>query len=413
MNETRANNDKFLKFPEGFLWGTATSSHQVEGNNHNDWSEWEHSEARTRELEAKSLKLDDYISGQACDSYKRWEEDLKLVEELHCNAYRFSLEWSRIEPEEGKWDMAEVEHYKEILKMMREKNIKSFVTLWHWTNPVWVAQAGGWADKRVIKRFSKFTEFIIKELGEYVDFWVTLNEPLMHIAHGYLTGKFPPGHKGDLLGSVKVFSNLIVAHKESYTAIHRIYPEAKVSTAMTSGYFSPANEKNLIENGIVKAAHFLRNEWFVKKIAGYYDYLGVNYYHHDRIIWYPPFKKNLNAKVSDFGWEIYPEGIYHVLKNYQKYGKPIYVLENGIADRDDKQRKDFISDHLKYIHQAIEEGVIVRGYFYWSLLDNFEWANGYEMKFGLYKVDREACARTKRASAEVYGEICKNNGFRA
>jgi len=404
-------NDKFLKFPEGFLWGTATAAHQIEGNNKNDWSEWERSEARMQKLEARSLKAEDFISGLACDSYNLWEKDLDLVKELNCNAYRFSLEWSRIEPEEGQWNMSEMEHYKKILISMKERGIKPFVALWHWTNPVWVARHGGWADKKVVDYFSRFTEKVVVELGDYVDFWVTLNEPLMHIAHGYWTGKFPPGKKLDLIGSFKVFNNLAEAHKASYGIIHKKFPGAQVSVAMTNGYFSAAHKNNIIEKSIVKACNFLRNEWFIKKISGSYDYLGINYYHHDRIVWYPPFKKNLNEKISDFGWEIYPEGIYHVLKNYQKHEKPLYVLENGIADREDKYRKGFILDHLKYVHKAITEGADVRGYFYWSLLDNFEWAEGYTMKFGLYAVDRDTCHRTKRPSADAYGEICKNNGF--
>lgn len=411
MEKTKQFSDNFLAFPRGFLWGTATAAHQVEGYAHNDWSEWEQSEARLRDLKARNLKIEDFVSGKACDSYNRWREDLDLVQELGCNAYRFSLEWSRLEPEEGSWNMAEMERYKTILKEMRQRGIRSFVTLWHWTNPVWVAKEGGWANRKIVERFERFAGFVAEHLGEHIDFWVTLNEPLMHIAHGYFTGKFPPNRKKDLFGSLKVLNNLANAHKSAYRAIHGRFPEAQVSIAMTSGYFSSAHKNNPIERLIVAIAHYLRNELFVRRIAGHYDYLGVNYYHHDRIVWYPPFKKNLNERVSDFGWEIYPEGIYHVLKNYGKYGKPIYILENGVADREDKLRKDFIIDHLKHVHRAIGEGADVRGYFYWSLLDNFEWADGYGMKFGLFAVDSRTCERTKRPSADTYSSICEGNGL--
>ena len=402
---------RILRFPHDFLWGTATAAHQVEGGNYNDWSEWEQSGGRLDVLRDKKLDVEDFISGRACDSYNHWEEDLKLVKDLNCKAYRFSIEWSRIEPEEGVWNEKEIRHYREILRSLRKKNIKSFVTLWHWTNPVWAVKDGGWGDKKIVKRFGSFVEKIVDELGSEIDFFVTLNEPLMHIAHGYWTGKFPPNHKKDIFGSIKVFNNLVGAHRLAYKIIHKNIENAKVGLAMTSGYFHAAHKYCLIEKIIVKIAHYFRNEIFIRKTKGAHDFIGVNYYHHDRIVFYPPFKKNKNKIVSDFGWEIYPEGIYYVLKNYARYKKPIYILENGVADRDDHLRKDFIGDHLKYVYKALRDGVDVRGYFYWSLLDNFEWADGYGMKFGLYEVNRKNFTRKARPSADYYKEVCKNNGI--
>jgi beta-glucosidase len=400
-----------LKFPNNFLWGTSTSAHQIEGGNNNDWSVWEKSEVRRKRLEARSLNPEDYVSGQACDSYNRYEEDADLSLQLNNNAYRFSIEWSRIEPKEGKFDRNEIEHYRQVLQALKKRNIKTFVTLWHWTNPVWLAQIGGWENKKVIEYFSRFTELVVDELGDLVDVWVTLNEPMMHIGHGYITGKFPPNCQKSFIKIFKVFSNLIACHQEAYRIIHKKFPDALVGLAMTSGYFNAAHRFNPVEWLIVRLADHFRNHYMLQKLKNYFDYIGVNYYHHDRIIWHPPFKKNLSKKITDFGWEIYPEGIYHVLKGYKKYGKPIYITENGIADADDDQRAEFIIDHLKYIHQAISEGVDVRGYFYWSLLDNFEWADGYRMKFGLFKVDRQTFIRTPQPSSKVYAEICRNNGI--
>jgi beta-glucosidase len=207
----------------------------------------------------------------------------------------------------------------------------------------------------------------------------------------------------------KVMNNFINVQKECYKLIHEKFPEAQVGVAMTTGAFSVASKYNPIERLMVVVANYFRNHWFVRQIRSNCDYIGVNYYHHDRLTWYPPFKKNLNEKITDRGWEVYPQGIYTVLKGYQKYKKPIYILENGIADVDDSQRADFIKYHLSYIHQAISEGVDVRGYFYWSLLDNFEWAEGYWPKFGLFAVDRKTFTRTARPSVAVYSEICKNN----
>lgn len=283
------------------------------------------------------------------------------------------------------------------------------VTLWHWPNPLWLARMGGWSNKKVVDYFGCFTELVVKELGEHVDYWITLNEPMMHVAHGYITGKFPPNKKWNLFGIIKPFNNLTAAHRRSYEIIHKKYPEAQVSIAMTSGFIEPANKYNLIEWLIAKAGDYFRNHWYLRKIAGHFDFIGVNYYHHDRIVWYPPFKKNLNEKINDRGWEIYPSGLYHVLVNYKKYHKPVIITENGTADADDEHRAEFIKEHLYYLHQAIEAGVDARGYFYWSLLDNFEWAEGFWPKFGLIAVDRKTFERKPRPSAAVYADICKNN----
>ena len=412
---------KILKFPAGFLWGASTSAYQVEGGNVNDWSQWEEANADRLVKQAKTywqpwqkekfpemFERDNYFCGQACDSYNRYEEDFDLVKNLNCGAYRMGLEWSRLEPRPGRFKMAEIEHYRQVLMAAKARNLKIFLTLWHWTNPAWLVKRGGWVNKDVRKYFSRYTELIVNELGDLVDFWVTLNEPMMIVGHGYLDGKFPPNKKFSP-ALFKVFNNFVAVHKDCYKIIHQKFPDAKVSLTMTTGAFTPANKYNLLEIIMVKLANYFRNDWFLNRIKGYFDFLGVNWYHHDRLVWYPPFKKNLNEKVTDRGWEIYPKGIYLVLKNYQKYRKPIYVLENGIADADDKLRPDFIKEHLAYVHQAISQGVEVCGYFYWSLLDNFEWAEGWWPKFGLYAVDRKTFKRTARESAKVYAQICKNN----
>jgi beta-glucosidase len=410
MNEPKSDK-KNIAFPANFLWGTSTSAHQVEGGNSNDWSEWEGSDARCKKLEEEGRNISDYTSGQACDSYNRYEEDFDLCLGLHNNAHRLSIEWSRIEPEEGKFDQKEIEHYRQVLLALKKRGLKTFVTLWWWTNPLWLQDAGGWEDKKIIFYFSRYVELIARELGEHIDFWMTLNEPLMIVGHGHLDGKFPPNKKKDFIGAIKLGMNFLRAHKAAYKKIRETIPQAKIGIVMSTGYFSMAHRYNPIEWLIVRLGSYFRNFWLLNRLKSYFDFIGVNYYHHDRIIWHPPFKKNLNKEITDFGWEIYPKGIYHVLMGYKKYGKPIYVTENGIADEDDDQRTRFIIDHLKYIHQAIAEGTDVRGYFYWSLLDNFEWADGYEMKFGLFKVDRQTFVRSPQPSAKVYAEICRNNGI--
>lgn len=393
-----------LKFPKGFIWGVSTSAYQVEGGISNDWSRWEKPQAEIK-------NSNNFVCGPACDSYNRYEEDLILVKNLNCGAYRVGIEWARLEPEEGKFSQTEIEHYRKVLLAFRAKGIKSVVTLWHWTSPAWLADLGGWSNPKAIKYFLRYTEMVIKELGDLVDYWVTINEPMVYLSNGYIVGKWPPGKKS-FFEAWKTYNNLVKAHRLSFEAIHKNYPEAKVGLTMLVNYFEPAHKWNLMEIIFAKLASHCWNDRFIKKLNGNYDFLGMDYYFHDRIIWYPPFKKNLNKEVTDMGWEIYPQGIYQVLKNYSKFKKPLFIMENGLADQSDKKRGRFIIEHLSYVHRALEDGVDVRGYFHWSLLDNFEWSEGFEPKFGLYSVDRKTFARAPRPSAKIYAEICKNNVVR-
>ena len=408
---------KTLKFPSGFLWGVSTSAYQVEGGILNDWSRWE-----KKKLEFRSKKLEgakptnppftrgaeDFVCGQACDSYNRYEEDLALVKDLHCGAYRMGLEWARLEPEEGKYDFDSVLYYRQVLKAAKAKNLKVVLTLWHFTNPVWFADRGGWENKKAVEYFARYVKLVTRELGDYVDYWVTINEPLVAISNGYLTGKFPPNRK-NILAARRVYNNLVRAHQTAYEIIHKKFPEAQVGLTMLTNFFEPAHSWNLVENIFAKLAGYCWNDRFVRKLNDNYDFLGLDYYFHDRIVWRPPFKKNLNKKTTDLGWEIYPAGILEVLKDYAKFKKPLFIMENGLADASDKKRAEFITEHLKYVHQALGEGVDVRGYFHWSLIDNFEWAEGFRGKFGLYSVNRKTFARVARPSAKIYSEICKNN----
>jgi beta-glucosidase len=412
--------EKILKFPKDFLWGVSTSAYQIEGGIHNDWSEWERSKLRITRLQRKlasgqeSLELrncqpEDFICGQACDSYNRYEEDLDLVKNLGCGAFRMGIEWARVEPAEGQFNMEEIEHYRRVLAAAKKRNLKIVLTLWHWTNPVWLVNKGGWANKKIIDYFIRYTELIVKELGEYVDFWIVLNEPMVPLTNGYLTGKFPPSKKFNIFCAVKMFKNLVRAYKKSYDIIHSFFPNTQVSVTQLVSCFLPARKWCLVETFFAMIAKYFSNYLFLDRIKEKFDFIGFDYYFYHRVVWYPPFKKNLNKKTTDMGWEIYPAGIYDVLKDLAKYNKPIYVMENGLADADDQERADFIINHLKYVHQAIRNGIDVRGYFYWSLLDNFEWAAGWAPKFGLYEVDRKTFKRTPRPSVEVYRDICKNN----
>ncbi len=405
---------EILKFPKGFLWGVSTSAYQIEGSVVNDWSEWEKSEARLSQLKEKGLNSDDFICGQACDSYNRYKEEIELIKKLKCQTYRFSIEWARVEPEEGKYDNQAIEHYQKQIQILRKNNIEPFITLWHWTNPLWIAKLGGWENKETIRHFLKYVEKVLDWLGTDVKYWLTLNEPETYVGLGYVAGIFPP-QVISLFRANNVFKNLMEAHRQAYRLIKtKLKNQAQVGLTHYFIYQTPY-KNNLLNRWLVKLLDYIRRQRFLKASEDYQDFIGFQYYHHDRI----KFKlggrfliaeaKNENKEVTDMGWEIYPEGIYHLLKYVKKYNLPVYITENGIADEDDDQRGKFIINHLRYIHQAISEGVDVRGYFYWSLIDNFEWQHGYKPKFGLYAVDRKTFKRTARPSAKFYSEICQNN----
>ncbi len=396
---------KTLKFPDGFLWGTGTSAHQVEGGNFNDWSEWEKSELRIKNLELKNLNPEDFISGRACDHYNLYEKDFDIAKSLGHNAHRFSIEWSRIEPEEGKFNEKEIEHYRNVIKALRIRGIEPFVTLWHWPVPLWLRDKGGCESKKFVNCFDRYTEKIVSSLKNDVKFWITLNEPEIFSGNSYLKGIWPP-QKKNIFSYVRVIKNLIKAHKSSYKIIKKIDPNSRIGVAKNNIYFEAYKDRitNLV---LKKFIDWWWNFYFLNQIKDEQDFIGLNHYFHSRINY--GFNNNENKKISDMSWELYPEAIYYVLKDLKKYNKPIYITENGLADALDENRKWFIQESLKNIHKAIQEGVDVRGYLYWSLLDNFEWAHGYDPKFGLYSVDRKTFERKARPSAEVYADICKNN----
>ncbi|TSC74845.1 MAG: beta-glucosidase [Parcubacteria group bacterium Gr01-1014_44] len=361
-----------LKFPDGFLWGSATSSYQVEGGiENNDWA------ASAREGKVPP-------AGRATDHYHLYEKDFDLAKSLGHNAHRFSIEWARIEPEEGRFSEEAIEHYRKVLEALRARGMEPFVTLHHWTLPLWFAEKGGWLGKDAPKIFARYCEYVVSRLGDMAKFWITINEPEVFIAHGYLKGNWPP-FKKSIFKYFKATKILLSSHLASYNIIKKINSELRVGIAKNNSY------------------HWFWNFYFLNKIKNHQDFIGLNYYFHRR------FFKNKNKEISDMGWEIYPEGICHVLKELKKYKKPVYITENGLADAKDQKREKFIKEHLQWAHRALQEGVDLRGYMYWSLLDNFEWAHGFEPRFGLVEVNYETLERRIRPSAWEYAKICKAN----
>ncbi len=411
---------KKLKFPENFLWGTATAAHQVEGGTNNDWTQWEKDNAERLAKEASGkwqawqqekfpemFDPKNYISGRACDHYNRYEEDFDLAKSLGHNAHRFSIEWSRIESEEGKFDEKEIEHYRKVLQALRVRGMEPFVTLWHWTMPLWLSEIGGVENARFADYFSRYASLMAGKLGSEVKFWVTLNEPTSVISNSYVFGNWPP-QKKNIFSAQKVYRVLADAHNKAYFEIKKIDQNFQVGFANILQFIEPLNKNSFLDKIAVKIFDYYANKKFLKLVEDKNDFLAVQYYFHNRIKFFGQ-TKNDNKIISDLSWEIYPEGIYRILKDLKKYNLPIYVTENGLADAKDKKRAEFIKKHLVWIHKAIEEGIDVRGYFYWSLLDNFEWDKGFWPRFGLIESNYETLERKVRPSALEYSKICKKN----
>lgn len=408
-------------FPKGFYFGTATAAYQVEGGITNDWSEWEKTSAKVKVQSAKLKKWPDhilalhpspleeenYICGRAVDHYHRFEEDFDIAKRLGHNAHRFSIEWARIEPEEGKFNENEIEHYRNVISALRERGIEPFVTLWHWTNPVWIRDIGGWENPKTTQYFSNYVEKVVRELRTEVKFWMPMNEPNTYIGLSYVTGIHPPQVR-NLFRANRVFRNLMRAYRQAYRVIHEIQPNVLVGVSHYAVYMIPY--KYLPWNALlIPVLDYIRNWRFLHSIRGAFDFIGLQYYHTDFINlkigkgrWGLVDTKNPNEWVNDIGWQVYPEGIYYLLKRSARYKRPIYITENGVADARDVHRERFIREHLKWVLRAIEDGVDVRGYLYWSLLDNFEWHYGFWPKFGLVEVNRQTMERRIRPSAFAY-----------
>lgn len=397
-----------IALPEGFLLGAATSAHQVEGDNINsDWWHWEQ--------QGKLPK-----SGIATDHYHKYEEDFEIAKDIGLNAFRISIEWARIEPAEGKFETREVEHYRKVLQSMKTQGLTRMVTLWHFTLPQWVAEKGGFETPQAVEAFTRYAWFIAQNLGDEIDLWCTLNEAELYAGMGYTKGIWPP-FKSSYVLTFNVMRNLIQAHKRAYNAIKQAKPQAMVGIAKNAVYYEAYRKRNVLDQIVVFFAKAFGNYYFMDKIRKELDFIGINYYFYNVLRFKLPagmnemnnnFLKNRpddppEIQRSDMGWRTFPEGLYHVLKDFKKYRKPIYITENGIANARDDMRKDFIKQHLQWLSKAVSEGVDVRGYFYWSLIDNYEWADGYGPLFGLVEVNRETMARKIRPSADVFHELQK------
>jgi beta-glucosidase len=396
-----------------FLFGAASSAHQAEGGTHNDWTEWERThapiaakKARSKEWPPHILKSrpspfesENYISGVSADHYNRFEEDFDIAASLGHTAHRFSIEWSRIEPAENEFDDRAIAHYRSVVAALRARNLEPFVTLWHWPIPIWLRDAGGWESRRAPEYFARYTERIVRALGEDVKFWITLNEPLVYASNAYLLGIWPPQRK-NLWRYYRVRRNLIRAHRRAYHTIKKLHPEAQVGISKHNVLFE--TPRAAIVARIAKwAADWWWNTSFLNAISDTQDFIGLNYYFRKRISGRAPH----NVPRSDTGWELYPQGLEALIAQLKPYNVPIYITENGLADGQDVHREWFITESLHAVKRALDDGADVRGYLYWSLTDNFEWSKGFWPRFGLVAIDYTTYKRTVRPSAHAYARL--------
>jgi beta-glucosidase len=414
-----------LRFPDDFRWGTATAAHQVEGQLTNDWAAWEQMPGKIK---------DGTDSSRSCQWWSgRYVEDFDLAQSVSHNALRLSVEWSRIEPREGDWDHTAVARYREMLHALRQRGIEPMVTLFHFTNPLWLMEKGGWENEAAVGLFERFCAKVVGELGDLVDLWCTINEPSVYAIYSYLLGLWPP-QKGEFVPTIRVLRHQLLAHARAYRTIHRLQPDARVGLAQHIRLFDPFRPGSMLDRWAAKLQDHLFNRLVldppadgvlrfplglnanIPELADSQDYVGVNYYSRDMAafdITQPGllFTRRFAKPGADFsmeGWgEIYPEGLYRVLKRVQSYGKPIYVTEVGIPDNDDSKRPQFLLTHLAAVHRAWSEGVPVKGVYFWSLVDNFEWAEGFSARFGLIHLDLETGQRVMKRSGQLYGEISR------
>jgi beta-glucosidase len=402
-------------FPPGFLWATATAAHQVEGNNTNsDWWAFEQEPGRIADGET---------SGIAIDHYNRYREDFALLRKLRNNAHRLSIEWARIEPVQGEFDSRQVRHYRDVLGELREQGMAPFLTLHHFSNPIWFAARGGWSAPGAAEAFLPFVRRVVDELGDLVSVWCTINEPNIYATQGWIFGAMPPGRRNDVRGLWRVLANLRIAHQAAYQVIKKRWPDAPVGLAHNKFWLLPARPGNPLDRVAVQTGRRMMDFWPVgggrmqRTVAASSDYIGLNHYG-GRLVQFDPrhpgaqFARQFNPPgypISDFGDAVKPDWIREALVELKQFGKPVYVTESGIAAEDDSKRVQFLKDYLREVHQAIEEGVDVRGYYHWTAMDNFEWAHAYRMKFGLIAVDRKTLERTPKPSAGLFARMAMAN----
>ncbi|HET89751.1 MAG TPA: glycoside hydrolase family 1 protein [Chloroflexi bacterium] len=415
-------------FPADFRWGVATAAHQVEGENiHNDWWAWEQEDGRIHE---------GHVSGLACNWWDNAEADFDRAAGMGLTGLRLSVEWSRVEPRPGVFDDSALARYGEMLRGLRERGIEPLVTLHHFSNPHWLVEQGGWEAPETIPLFVRFVRRVVESLGPYCDLWCTINEPNVYSFFGYLEGIFPPG-KSDLGTALRVIRHMLAGHAEAYRAIHALQPHARVGLAHHMRVFDPVNPRSLLDRQAARNTDRIFNQailtaltkgrWTLPlgfglawKLRSTLDWIGLNYYTRDRVAFdrsqpqmmFSRRQRTDGAELLDGGYgEFYPRGMFRSIQRLAHLGLPIYVTENGVPDDDDDQRPRYLLAHLHQMWHAIQMCYPVMGYYHWTLVDNFEWAEGWSLRFGLIELDADTQTRSPRPSADLYAEVIRENAI--
>ena len=416
-------------FPRGFLWGTATAAHQVEGfNTNNNWWAWEQQPGRI---------LNGDKSGAACNWWGgRWRDDFDRAAAAGQNAHRFSIEWSRIQPVPDKWEESALDRYREMARNLTERGMTPLVTLHHFSDPIWLTEIGGWENDKAVEYFIPFVRKVVEALQEYVNLWVTLNEPNGLCIHGYLEGLFPPGKK-EPKAYLRALTNLARAHALAYHAIHTVQPTARVGLSINYRDLVPAKSSSPLDRFATGLSSRMFNDFFPRaaqegslrfpfwsrrlpEAKATQDFLGLNYYTRDLVSFNLTKPGELfNDRTSPTGSLMsegnfianVPQGMYRAIKWGLKYKIPIIITENGIEDSQDVLRPRYLIEHLHQVWRAVNFNFPVKGYFHWTLVDNFEWERGWTQRFGLWELDPATQRRKKRPSADLYAEICRENGI--
>lgn len=406
-------------FPKSFLWGVSTSAHQTEGGNHNQWSVWELENAKALAAQSgyqygdlpswkqnKKLAKNpaSYVSAKAADHYHLYEQDFLLAKKMGLNSWRFSIEWSRVQPEQGAWNVEEIQHYKRYLAALTKAGLEPVVTLFHVTLPVWFAAAGGFEKRGNVQYFLDFVDRIMDEIGASVRYVITLNEPDIYVLQSYAEGRWPP-QAMSRARSLKVTRNLIYAHNRAADLIHAKNRRFKVSIAKNYPYIYPGDDA-LVTRRAARLDQYMRNDYWLNHVAARCDFIGINYYCSDRYYGYRIH--NPNDRLSDLGFDLQPSDIELVILDvHEKYKLPVLITENGLADANDEHRKWWLAETILAMQRAITAGAELIGYMHWSFMDNFEWDKGVWPRFGLFEVDYQMFKRTPRPSALWYAKIIK------
>lgn len=411
-----------LEFPEDFIWGTGVSSFQVEGDSKKRNADWDVFIKKNGGI----IKPDEI--GAQWWREEHAEKDIDILAKLNIQSLRISLEWARIEPYEGKIDRAALHRYKALISHLKKKNITPLVALNHFSLPSWVAKNGGWQSTKIQRYFSQYVKRVVSEFSD-ISHWITINEPNSLVTAGYITHYFPP-HKENILAALMARENMLICHEEAYRIIKKNNPLSIVGMSIAIRWYRPDNPNSLKERLYTKLVNYLSSLNYVDATKNSCDFIGCNFYTGYYLdLAFKQFRRRMrrdaadvpdtilfgetkrpDAYLSDMGWPIVPDFFLDTLRSlHNTYNKPIIITENGIADEDDNYRAFYILTHLTAIWKALQENIPVKGYFYWSAIDNLEWLYGYDKRFGLIEVNPVTGERKARKSAALYKEICQKN----